>query len=62
MSCTTEHSASKNEIVKFFEEGLKTLVSQEELTEADTIALVTSIKQQAKLSAKQGDVLTLVAR
>lgn len=49
VSCATEHSASKNEIVRFFEEGLKILVAQEELTGADTIALVTSIKQQATL-------------
>ena len=49
VSCATEHSASKNEIVRFFEEGLKTLVLEGELTEADTIALVKSIKQQATL-------------
>lgn len=55
VSCATEHSASKNEIVRFFEEGLKTLVAKEELTEADAIALVTSIKQQASLGAKQED-------
>lgn len=61
VSCATEHSASKNEIVRFFEEGLKTLVAQEELTEADAIALVTSIKQQASLSVKQEDVLSLAA-
>lgn len=59
VSCATEHSASKNEIVRFFEEGLKTLVAQEELTEAVALALVTSIKQQANLGAKQVDVLSL---
>lgn len=59
VSCATEHSASKKEIVMFFKEGLKTLVSQEELTEADA-ALVLSIKQQAKPSAKQEDVSSLV--
>ena len=61
VSCVTEHSASKNEIVRFFEEGLKTLVLEEELTEADTIALVTSIKQQASLGVKQEDVSSLAA-
>ena len=61
VSCATEHSASKNEIVRFFEEGLKALVEQEELTEADTIALVTSIKQQASFGVKQEDVSSLAA-
>lgn len=59
VSCTTEHSASKNEIVRFFEEGLKTLVTKGELTEDDAVTLVKSIKQQTNLGAKQVDVLSL---
>src|SRR5574344_597174 len=61
VSCATEHSASKNEIVRFFEEELKTLVAKEELTEAETTALIKSIKQQAILGVKQEDVSSLAA-